>query len=152
MNKFYVYKHINKKTNEVFYIGKGSGKRAYDKINRNKNWIEYTKNNEYYVTIFKDSLTEDEAYDMEIDEIKKIGLDKLTNISSGGRYTFYTIPEKDYEIGRQYLNNWTSSFKNKSNDILERFDKYCLKNYIKNKSIYQQCLDNINKKMKQNEI
>jgi len=83
--KYYVYKHINKNTNEVFYIGKGCGKRAWNKSQRNSYWHRYTKKNDYIIEIVKKDLSEDEAYNLEVKLIGEIGLDKLTNIQPGGK-------------------------------------------------------------------
>jgi len=38
MTSFYVYEHIRKDTGEVFYVGKGKGKRHCSKQNRNQYW------------------------------------------------------------------------------------------------------------------
>ena len=37
-NKFYVYAHIRKDNNQIFYIGKGYGRRVFKKENRNAYW------------------------------------------------------------------------------------------------------------------
>jgi hypothetical protein len=79
-NVYYVYKHINKNTNEVFYIGKGSFDRAYSINSRNLYWKEYTKENEYIVEIVNDNLTEEESFKIELDLIAQYGIDNLTNI------------------------------------------------------------------------
>lgn len=35
-NNFYVYIHVKPHNGEIFYVGKGKGKRAYYKHSRNK--------------------------------------------------------------------------------------------------------------------
>ena len=35
---YYVYEHTRPDTGNVFYVGKGSFKRAYSKAKRNKHW------------------------------------------------------------------------------------------------------------------
>jgi hypothetical protein len=64
--EFYVYAHINDKTNELFYIGKGSKKRAWDH-NRLPYWVEYVDaiDGKYTVKVLRDGLTEAEALDYE---------------------------------------------------------------------------------------
>jgi len=65
-NRFYVYLHKLKETNQIFYIGKGTKYRASSSYGRPKDWHEYTKNNEWYVEIYKDNLSNKEAQDLEI--------------------------------------------------------------------------------------
>ena len=65
MNKYYVYAH-RKPNGEIFYIGKGSGKRAWLK-NRDYNPIWLAKVNKYpdwTVDLLKDNLPEDEALEL----------------------------------------------------------------------------------------
>ena len=42
-NKFYVYEHWRFDTNKPFYVGKGSGNRAYQSIGRNYYWYNVVK-------------------------------------------------------------------------------------------------------------
>jgi y4mF family transcriptional regulator len=42
LKKFYVYQHIDPQTKKVFYVGKGTGRRAND-TNRNNMWKMYVK-------------------------------------------------------------------------------------------------------------
>jgi len=89
-NKFYVYAHLNPLTNEIFYIGKAQGKRAYYKHGRTKLWYETVKKYGYIVDILEEGLTEDEAFEREMWYIEKIGrLDlgkgPLVNLTDGGR-------------------------------------------------------------------
>ena len=59
MNRYYVYKHINNKTKEVFYVGKGkiNGTKYYDRkqeqgeSRRNEKWLSYVKEINYDYTI-----------------------------------------------------------------------------------------------------
>lgn len=52
-NKYYVYRHYI--GNNTFYVGKGSGDRAYEtrKNRRNIKWCEFVNNREYNVEIVK---------------------------------------------------------------------------------------------------
>jgi hypothetical protein len=85
---YYVYKHIIKNTNRVFYIGKGHGNRAWDKNGRSAYWNNITKNQEYIVEIVKDNLTEQDSYSIEKELIALYGKvqDKgcLVNMTDGG--------------------------------------------------------------------
>jgi hypothetical protein len=59
-NNFYVYSHFDKNGN-CFYIGKGTGRRAWSK-DRHSVWVYYIEKcllNEYTVKIIKDGLSED---------------------------------------------------------------------------------------------
>jgi hypothetical protein len=90
---YYVYKHIIKNTNRVFYIGKGHGNRAWDKNGRSAYWNNITKNQEYVVEIVKNNLTEQDSYSMEKELIALYGKvqDKgcLVNMTDGeGRLGF----------------------------------------------------------------
>lgn len=88
-NIYYIYFHINPLKNEIFYVGKGKGNRAYDKNKRNRFWKNIVKKYGYIVDIIEDNLTEKEAFEREIFYIKKIGrknlgLGPLVNMTDGG--------------------------------------------------------------------
>lgn len=94
--KFYVYQLRDPRSELPFYIGKGSGRRAWYHINH----IDYShKSNtiqkilregyEVQVEILQDNLTEDSAFELEIQLISKygrrdLGTGCLTNLTSGG--------------------------------------------------------------------
>lgn len=84
---FCVYEHIRPDTNAIFYVGKGSHKRAYSKHRRNKHWNSVvSKAGGYSVRLVADNLEEDLSFLVEmerIDQLKRIGL-KLTNKTDGG--------------------------------------------------------------------
>jgi hypothetical protein len=91
----YVYRHVRKDTNEVFYIGIGlkedpEYKRAYDKFNgRNRMWKGITAKTEYEVHIMMDDLTDEETIAKEIELIslygrRDLGTGTLANMTSGG--------------------------------------------------------------------
>ena len=79
MNKYYVYTHSDMSGN-VFYIGKGTGNRAYS-MNRTKEWKEKVKklNGKYIVDLPYGNLTNEEALDCEALLIKLYGFDNLVN-------------------------------------------------------------------------
>jgi hypothetical protein len=96
MKQFYVYGHY--KPNEItpFYIGKGSGNRAYQTINRNKHWHNVVNKHGFRVEIMFDELTEELAYCMERDFIKMfgradLGCGNLVNWSDGGEGIHHTV-------------------------------------------------------------
>jgi hypothetical protein len=89
--KYYVYKHLNPTTGDVFYIGMGTGLRIDDfKNGRNKYYLSYvSKYGTPRTEIIKENLTEQAACDLEVSLIKKygrkyLGEGCLVNISSGG--------------------------------------------------------------------
>ena len=88
-NKYYIYAHINPLKNEIFYIGKGQGRRAKSRQHRNKWWKNTVSKYGYSVDILEDNLTEEQALEREIWFIKKLGrkdlgLGNLVNLSDGG--------------------------------------------------------------------
>ena len=64
MNKYYVYCHCFKDTNEIFYIGKGTGRRMVSKC-RTPLWKSITPSRDYYAMKIRDNLAENEAIDLE---------------------------------------------------------------------------------------
>lgn len=84
-----VYHHIRLDTNEVFYVGWGvSEKRAYE-YGRNEHWDRVVKKAGYKVNIFATGLTPNDAKEVEISEIERIGrsdlgLGPLVNKTNGG--------------------------------------------------------------------
>jgi hypothetical protein len=110
MNKFYVYQLRDPRSELPFYIGKGFGRRAWHHI-RN---IDYThKSNtiqkilregyEVQVEILQDNLTEESAFELEIQLISKygrrdLGTGCLTNLTAGGEGVVgRVISEKERE-------------------------------------------------------
>ncbi len=72
---YYVYAHLHPKTNDVFYIGKGKGNRAFEKVSRNNAWYKFTESlvQPYKVLILKDNLSEFMAETWEERLIEKFG-------------------------------------------------------------------------------
>ena len=93
MNKFYIYFHINPIKKEVFYVGKGSGKRAYDLNERNDFWKNtVNKYGEPIIIIVKDNISETYAFELEKAYIKILGRRNinegtLVNLTEGGEGT-----------------------------------------------------------------
>jgi hypothetical protein len=93
MDDYYVYVHICKDTDKIFYVGKGKKNRAYSS-ERNQRWQEYVKKHKYIVVILFKNKKEGEALVIERKLIKehkdngvltniiynKIELPKITNI------------------------------------------------------------------------
>jgi hypothetical protein len=84
MNNFYVYGHFKPNEDIPFYVGKGTGRRAWQKNGRNEYWKNVVNKYGYEVKLLEENLTEEGAYERERELIIEIGLDKLTNILTGG--------------------------------------------------------------------
>lgn len=95
---FYVYCLVHPKTNKIFYVGMGSGKRMYTHVQKvkknippNNNWqlfraikhiLKENLNVEYKV--LASNLTHSNALKLETDTINNIGLNNLCNLNYGG--------------------------------------------------------------------
>jgi hypothetical protein len=96
--RFYVYEHIRNDTGAVFYVGKGSGKRANHKVNRGIYWDRVVnKANGYSINYPVKDVDEELSLlaEMElIDKYRKLSI-KLVNISAGGEGTTGWIPTEE---------------------------------------------------------
>lgn len=63
--KYCVYGHYTKETNELFYIGKGTGNRAWVTSNRSKLWHQVVKAQGFVYKIISDNLNEKSAIELE---------------------------------------------------------------------------------------
>ncbi len=81
---FYVYAHRRADDGRVFYIGKGSGRRAWVTRRRNPFWTNTAYKHGLAVEILASGLSCDEALSMEIAKIAEIGIDRLCNLTVGG--------------------------------------------------------------------
>lgn len=86
---FYVYIHRKATTGEIFYVGKGTGRRAWTAKNRNVYWHRVVKKHGLVVEIVLDGLQEWAALELEIDYIalhgrKNTGYGSLINLTDGG--------------------------------------------------------------------
>jgi len=85
-SNFYVYEHLRASDKTVFYVGKGCGKRARDKSNRNLHWENIVKKHGFEVRYIVKNVDEELAFFVEqerIDQLKRIGLN-LCNKTNGG--------------------------------------------------------------------
>jgi hypothetical protein len=92
-NRFYVYEHRRPDTGAVFYVGKGTGKRAYNMDKRSQAHHAYRRELGYKVdvVIYRDGLTEDEAFALEVAHIASLQAQGIALINvlaggAGGRY------------------------------------------------------------------
>jgi len=83
---FYVYQHLKADTGEIFYVGKGMGRRAFDKFHRSIYWKRIEAKHGVRVEFIKQAITELESIQLEIQTIytyRRAGLD-LINMTDGG--------------------------------------------------------------------
>lgn len=79
---YYVYIHKKASNGEVFYVGKGSGRRATHVFGRNDYWTKTYKKYGLIVEYVKTGLSESDAFLLEIETIKKYP--NLVNMNDGG--------------------------------------------------------------------
>ena len=81
-----VYQHLKADTGEIFYVGKGMGRRAFDKFHRSNYWKRIEAKHGVRVEFIKQAITELESIQLEIQTIytyRRAGLD-LINMTDGG--------------------------------------------------------------------
>lgn len=124
--EFYVYKLIDSRNNETFYVGKGKKNRMKTHISRAKKWQQNNKstfavNKKLYNKILKivnegkevicqkveTELTDEQACKLEKAIIAEIGLARLCNLSNGGESGKHS-PETLEKIQKS-LKAWRSS-------------------------------------------
>ncbi len=101
--EFYVYQHRRIDTGEVFYIGKGSGKRAWKKSSRTEWWkrIVAKAGGRTVEIVFRCS-DEQEAFNKEAELIAGCGFLKLCNMRGGGEGG-YSQTEEMKEMARKRM-------------------------------------------------
>lgn len=85
MGDYYVYLHKKADTGEVFYVGKGRGRRAWKK-ERSEYWKNVVAKHGFTVQMWREGLTEEEAFAEEIRKITSLKAQdvKLANLTDGG--------------------------------------------------------------------
>lgn len=82
---YYVYSHIRNDNNQVFYVGKGRGKRCRSKQGRSASWHDIANNNGYTIKLIDKNLSEQRALNVERLTIALCNsFFNLTNIAVGG--------------------------------------------------------------------
>ena len=104
----YVYIHYRKDNGKPFYVGKGTNRRAWGANPRTEQWHTIVENHGYDVSIFKDGLTDDEAFELEKQIISQIGLENLINGDEGGKGSYSGVP-KSPEHTKKVIEAWTET-------------------------------------------
>lgn len=97
-NRFYVYEHIRNDTGVVFYVGKGTGKRAKLQHGRSEYWLRIvSKSNGFTVRMIAKDIDEQQAHSIEIKriaELRALGV-ALCNLTDGGEGCAGLIKSKE---------------------------------------------------------
>jgi hypothetical protein len=150
INTYYIYFHRNPITKEIFYIGLGLDRRAWDKgRGRNKHWINYVKKHgDPIVEIVHNDLTLEQAVNKEQYYIKlygRVGYEEngiLVNKSEGGesgsrgiKWSKQSIKNRNKKLkGRKF----TAEHSSKISAAKQNHPSY--QNRKNNKQIYQKDL------------
>jgi hypothetical protein len=99
-NRFYVYAHQRLDDNSIFYIGKGTDKRAWTKRGRSNHWKNIVKKAGYRVLSIKDQMSETDAFTLEKYLIvfygrADLGEGRLVNLTDGGDGTSGYKPSEE---------------------------------------------------------
>lgn len=122
---FYVYLHRKATTGEVFYVGKGKGKRAWSII-RNRYWHSIVKKHGFIVEIVYSGLQEWFAFELEHDLIALYGRETLCNMTNGGEgvsgyvHTEENLKKMSVAMLAEYSNPETRSRRNAATTAANR--------------------------------
>jgi hypothetical protein len=131
----YIYKHIRKDTNEVFYIGIAKTKRRISSYaNRNPYWIHIVNKVGFEFEIIEDNLTWEDACEKEKYWIKYYGRNdlnegSLVNMTDGGDGVFnisvesksqMSLAKKEKLLSNEHKKNIGIAVKNRWKDESQR--------------------------------
>ena len=91
---YYVYAHKTL-SGDVFYIGKGKGRRAHLMVGRSEHWKRHVTKHGLSIVIVKQDMPEPCAFSLERVLIAKIGMKNLCNQTAGGEGTSGRIPSQE---------------------------------------------------------
>lgn len=99
---FYVYVHRRATTGAVFYVGKGTDRRAWEAFNRNQHWRRIVQKHGYTVELVLRGAQEWYACEYERELIAYYGRDQLCNKTDGGEGVsgYKSTPERNEKIRR----------------------------------------------------
>lgn len=137
--RFYVYEWYIIDTNEVFYVGKGTGNRYKQIKGRNRYFQCMFSSHNCNVRKIQDGLNEIDAFNLEIETIKyyRENTDyRLTNQTDGGEGTSGWVPSEDFRNKQSYIHKcqWEDeSFRDKMLSIRQDEDGVYKSNEFRNK-------------------
>lgn len=110
-NVYYVYIWYIVDTEEVFYVGKGKGKRYKDVSNRNKFFKDMYSSHNCNVKKIYENLTEKEAFQKEMETVKWYKENtnyRLTNQTDGGEGSSGWVPNEEFRKKQSeiHLQQW----------------------------------------------
>lgn len=83
-NSFYVYLHRRATDGTVFYVGKGTGRRAHLRQSRNPHWINIVAKHGLRIEYAAVDIQEWYAFELERELIAYYGRESLCNLTDGG--------------------------------------------------------------------
>ena len=122
IKKYYVYIYFVIETNEIFYVGKGSGNRAWTG-KRNKFCEDMKATHNWDVKILKNNLYEEDAFVYEQQYILEFkDNNRLTNQTKGGDgISGYVMPkEVKLKISKSSKEKWETDFEFRENQLYHR--------------------------------
>jgi len=145
MNNFYIYRHIRLDKNTPFYVGKGKNNRAFKKYSRNNRWHNIVNSVGYKVEIIEDNLTEEGAFEKEIEFIKyykDLGYCEA-NFSEGGGGVSGRIP---WNKGlTKQTSNKMLEISNKISNKMKGVSRPAISIKLKGRELSDQHVENIRK-------
>ena len=117
MNNFYVYIHKTFDLDQIFYVGKGKERRAWERRSRNKYWQNIEQKHGFKVEIVKNNLEESEALRLEVDLIERYR--PKANFTKGGQRTSGFKHDPKMGVHRNQL----TRDRNKSLNFKEKLSK-----------------------------
>ena len=99
-NEFYVYFHLKEDTGEIFYVGKGKNKRAFSRHGRNDYWLKVVNKHGLKVVIVKESLSNEDACELEKQYIKEFGRSNNGGLINSGGNQY--MKQKDFIIKKMF--------------------------------------------------
>lgn len=108
MKSYYVYLHRKATTGDVFYVGKGTGRRAYEKRLRSTYWKKVANKHGLVVELYMTDLQEWYALELEASLVdyygrRDNGTGQLVNLCDGGAASTYLSDEAREKIRRSRL-------------------------------------------------
>lgn len=106
--RFYVYTHefaSGPNKGRPFYVGKGSGRRAWSKSTRSKYWQSVAGKYGFAVRLIDSEISESQAFELEKFLIEMIGRKILCNFTDGGEGMANPSPAVRVKLRASHLGN-----------------------------------------------